>query len=476
MPLVAGVDTSTQATKVVVVDAETGSVVARGRAAHEVTGTGGARETDPEVWWRALREALARSEQAPHIAAISVAGQQHGLVVLDENGTPVRPAKLWNDTESAEDARLLVDAFGGPSWWAERMGLVPVASFTATKWAWLKRVEPDAAGATRAIRLPHDFITERLTGAGVTDRGDVSGTAWWSTATESYAHEVLEHPSQRLDPSLLPDVLGPVDIAGEVTAEAAEYLGLQQGIPVGPGTGDNAGAAVALGLVPGLPVISLGTSGTAFMSSAVRTVDPSGGVAGFADATGRFLPLAATLNCTLAVDRIAGWLGLDRDAVTDHCSVVVLPYLDGERTPNLPNAAASIIGLRHATEPGEILLAAYQGAALSLLEALDVIDEHSSGIDADAPIVLIGGGARGATWQRVVRSLSGRALQIPEATEVVALGAAVQAAAVLRSEALDVIAGRWDTRRGLVLEPVERDAATVERIREVRTLLTEVNT
>jgi len=475
MPLVAGVDTSTQSTKVVVVDAETGATIALGRAPHEVTGIGGARETDPEVWWRALHDALLQTGRAAEIDAISVAGQQHGLVVLDAAGRPVRPAKLWNDTESAEDARRMVAAFGGASWWAEHIGLVPVASFTAAKWAWLRRAEPHSAAATRAIRLPHDFLTERLTGAGVTDRGDASGTAWWSTATEAYADEVLTHPSQQLDPSLLPRVLGPRDPAGEVTAAAAAYLGLRPGIPVGPGTGDNAGAAVGLGLTPGVPVISLGTSGTAFMSSTTRTVDASGSVAGFADATGRFLPLACTLNCTLAVDRIAGWLGLDRETAAERTEVVVLPYFDGERTPNLPNAAASITGLRHTTEPGEILLAAYQGAALSLLEALDVIDAHSSGLHPDAPIVLIGGGAQGATWRRVVRALSGRPVQIPEATELVALGGAAQATAVLGGEAPDVIARRWDTRRGTLLDPIERDTPTLEHIREVRARLAELN-
>jgi xylulokinase len=309
----------------------------------------------------------------------------------------------------------------------------------------------------------------------VPDRSDASGTAWWSTATEGYAPEVLAHPSQQLDPALLPRVLGPGQSAGGVTPAAARYLGLRAGIPVGPGAGDNAGAAVGLGLEPGIPVISLGTSGTAFMSSTVRTVDPSGSVAGFADASGRFLPLAATLNCTLAVDRVAAWLGLDRDAAAQRTGVVVLPYFDGERTPNLPNAAASIIGLRHTTDPGEILLAAYQGAVLSLLEALDVIDAHSSGIAVGAPLVLVGGGAQGATWRRVVQALSGRPVQIPDATELVALGAAAQAASVLNGEAPEAVARRWGTRRGTLLDPVERDDATLERIRGVRAGLAELN-
>lgn len=475
MPLVAGVDASTQSTKVAVVDADTGAIVALGRAAHVVTGTGGARETDPEAWWQALRDALAETGRGPEIAAISVAGQQHGLVALDGSGRPVRPAKLWNDTQSAAEAARLTADLGGPTWWAEHIGVVPVASFTATKWAWLRRVEPQAAAATRAIRLPHDFLTERLTGAGVTDRGDASGTAWWSTATEGYAAAVLEHPGIRLDPQMLPRVLGPAESAGGVTPAAAEYLGLRAGIPVGPGTGDNAGAAAGLGLEPGVPVISLGTSGTAFMCSQERALDPSGTVAGFADATGRFLPLACTLNCTLAVDRIAAWLGLDREAAAKRTGVVVLPFMDGERTPNLPNAAASITGLRHATEPGEILLAAYQGAALSLLEALDEIDAHSSGIDPAAPLVLIGGGAQGATWRRVVRELSGRSVQIPAATELVALGGAAQAAAVLAGGAPAEIARHWDTRRGMLLDPVERNTAAIEHLREVRSRLASLN-
>ncbi|MCJ7753303.1 MAG: xylulokinase, partial [Thermoanaerobaculales bacterium] len=474
MPLVAGIDCSTQSTKVLIVDVDSGRVVSLGRASHAVTGTGGARESDPEGWWTALRDALGETGLANEVAAISVAGQQHGMVVLDDDGAPLRPAKLWNDTESAPDAATLSDAFGGADWWAERVGLVPVASFTATKWAWLRRVEPEVASATAAIRLPHDFLTERLCGRGTSDRGDASGTGWWSTATEDYLDEVLDHPSLRLRRDLLPVVLGPRDGAGTATNNAARFTGIPAGIPVGPGTGDNAGAAVGLGLEAGVPVISLGTSGTAFMVSESRIVDPSGMVAGFADATGRFLPLAATLNCTLAVDRVAAWLQLGRDEVADRTDIVVLPYFDGERTPNLPKAAASIVGLRHSTEPGAILLGAYQGAVLGLLDALDVIDRRSSGIAAEAPLVLVGGGAKGSTWRDVVRKMSGRAVQIPEAEELVGLGAAAQAASMLSGENPDEVARRWNTRRGTLLAPVPRDDEARDRIRRVRELTAEL--
>ena len=230
------------------------------------------------------------------MAAISIAGQQHGLVVTDAGGRPLRPAILWNDTRSGAQARELVTALGGAGEWAERIGLVPVPSFTATRWLWLRRNEPEAAAAARAVRLPHDFLTERLAGRAATDRGDASGTAWWSTRDEAYSEEVLE--LIELDPALLPEVLGPDEPAGVVGAGAAPALGLPEGTLVGPGTGDNMAAALGLGAAPGEPVVSLGTSGTAYAVMDERTVDPDGAVAGFADASGRYLPLAATLNAT----------------------------------------------------------------------------------------------------------------------------------------------------------------------------------
>jgi xylulokinase len=238
---------------------------------------------------------------------------------------------------------------------------------------------------------------------------------------------------------------------------------------VGPGTGDNMGAALGVGARPGEPVVSLGTSGTAYAVMERRAADPSGTVAGFADASGRFLPLAATLNATLAVDRVAGWLCLDREAAADRTSVVVLPYLDGERTPNLPRAAGMVAGLRHATTREEILLAAYEGAAASLVEAVDRLGEQGSGLDPDAAILLVGGGARGAAWQRTVARLSGRPVQVPDAEELVALGAAAQAAACLSGEAPEEVARRWDTRGGIAVEaPAERDLEALERIRATR--------
>ncbi|MBK3640778.1 xylulokinase [Streptomyces sp. NPDC001260] len=456
-PLVVGVDTSTQSTKALVVDAATGQVVASGQAPHTVS-SGAGRESDPRQWWDALCEALRQCGDAAHeAAAVSIGGQQHGLVTLDERGEPVRPALLWNDVRSAPQARRLIEELGGPKAWAERTGSVPGPSFTVTKWAWLAENEPEAVRATRAVRLPHDYLTERLTGQGTTDRGDASGTGWWASGTEAYDEETLAHVG--LDPAMLPRVVRPGEVAG--TVRDSHDLPFSKGTLVAPGTGDNAAAALGLGLRPGAPVLSLGTSGTVYAVSRRRPADPTGTVAGFADAHGDWLPLACTLNCTLAVDRVAALLGLDREAV-EPTGVTLLPYLDGERTPNLPGASGLLHGLRHDTTAGQLLQAAYDGAVHSLLGALDLV------LDADAdrsvPLLLIGGGARGRAWQETVRRLSGRAVQVPEARELVALGAAAQAAGLLTGEDPAAVARRWNTAAGPVLDAVERDDETLERI------------
>lgn len=471
--LVAGVDCSTQGTKVLIVDAATGQVAAEGRAPHEVTGRGGARESDPNAWWIALRDALASTGLAGSIRAISIAAQQHGLVLLDGRARVLRPAMLWSDTRSSPDAAELVSALGAAEW-SRRMGVVPVASFTVAKWAYLRRVDPNVVSATRAIRLPHDYLTERLTGRGVTDRGDASGTGWWSAPAGQYNPGVLALPQVRLPSSMLPEVLGPSEVAGTVRAEAATELGLAPGVLVGSGTGDNMGAALGLALSPGEPVLSLGTSGTVFAVSERPANDATGTVAGFADATGRFLPLACTLNCTLAVDRVAAWLGLDREAVAPSGGVVVLPYLDGERTPNLPDAAGAILGLRHDTAPGAILMAAYEGALVSLLDALEAVGHQVGGFDPAAPLTLIGGGAQGAAWQSAARRLSGRPVRVVPGTELVALGAAAQAAALSSGERPADVARTWRATRDTKVEPplpaVAADTAILDRHRAVRDL------
>ncbi|MFF9350539.1 xylulokinase [Streptomyces sp. NPDC014734] len=476
--VVIGVDSSTQSTKAAVVDAGTGRPLAVGRAPNTVTGTAGARESDAEGWWRALCEAVAHGLResgvpASAVAGIAVAGQQHGLVVLDRSGRPLRPAMLWNDTRSAPQAAALTAALGGPDAWIARTGSVPVASVTASKWQWLRENEPRAAEATAAVRLPHDFLTERLAGVAATDPGDASGTGWYSTATGSYDPALLRLIG--LDASLLPEVAeGGATRVGPLTVAAADALGLPAGITVAAGTGDNMGAAVGLGLGGGglldRPVLSLGTSGTVFAASRARPASTA--LSGFAATDGTYLPLACTLNCTLAVDRIAALLGLDREDAAPGGEAVLLPYLDGERTPDLPTASGLLTGLRHDTTAQQLLGAAYEGAVVTVLHALDEL-LRACGLDpadpevAARPLRLIGGGARGRTWVETVRRLSGRPVIVPAADEFVALGAAALAAAAATDGDPVAIATGWGTGEGTRLPALRRDSATWERVGSV---------
>jgi xylulokinase len=448
VPLVAGVDSSTSACKVEVRDADTGELVSSGRAPHPPT-TPPRSEQDPRAWAAAFDAAWAAAgADGPHRpAAVAVAAQQHGLVVTDEDGTPLRPAKLWNDTESAPDAEALVAAIGAAAW-AAACGSVPVASFTVTKLRWLRRCEPDLYRRIRRVQLPHDWLTARLTGRSTTDRGDASGTGWWSPADERYRRDLLD----LVDPdlaweSLLPTVLGPSDVAGS-----------WDGVVVAPGTGDNMAAALGLGLRPGDLALSLGTSGTAFTVGTTPANDATGTVTGFADATGRFLPLVCTLNATKVTDTVARLLGVDADGLdrlaldgpAGAAGVVVVPHLDGERTPNRPHATGTVAGLRSDVTRQQLARAAFEGVVCNLLDGADHLGRCAG------RVLLVGGGARSRAYRRVVADLTGTAVAVPADRELVARGAAVQAAATLTGRAADAVAAHWP----LPVETVEPDPAT----------------
>ncbi len=371
MALVAGVDSSTQSCKVLVCDAETGVVVREGRAPHP-DGT----EVDPERWWTALGDASAGG-LLEEVAAISVAGQQHGLVALDGDGAPLRPALLWNDTRSAGAAEDLRNELGGPRGWAKAVGSVPVASFTITKWRWMCDQEPDLADRVDRVLLPHDWLTWRLTGAAVTDRGDASGTGWWGH--DAYRTDLLALAGRGRTPSL-PTVLGPAEAAGTSP----------KGALVGPGTGDNMAAALGLGVEAGEVVVSMGTSGTVFAVATEPTADDTGAVAGFADATGRWLPLVCTLNCARVLDATAALLGVSAEALDSLAAsappgaggLTLLPYLDGERTPNLPSATGTLAGItRTNLTPENIARAAVEGVVCGLADALDAL--RASGVTGE---------------------------------------------------------------------------------------------
>ncbi|MBD3689556.1 xylulose kinase [Nanchangia anserum] len=428
---VAGVDSSTQSCKVVICDPATGEVVRQGRASHP-DGT----QVHPDHWWEAFLAAAEAAGGLDDVAALSVGGQQHGLVCLDADGNVIRPALLWNDTRSAPAAQRLREDMG-EQWWARETGCVPVASFTLTKLAWLAEHEPDSLSRLAAVCLPHDWLTWKIQGAPgldalVTDRSDASGTCYVGTDARTYRRDILarvlgEDVARSL---ILPRILGPREVAG--------YGGTQQGwgdIVIGPGCGDNAGAALGLGLGVGDAMVSLGTSGVVAAVSADPVCDPSGLVAGFADATGAWLPLACTLNASRIIDAMARILGVDYDtfdelalSVTDAAGLRLEPYFEGERTPNLPDATATLSGMTLAnSDPAHVARAGVDGLLSLMRVALDAVRDLGAPIDR---VALVGGGAKSRAVRELAPVVWDAEVTIPEPGEYVALGAARQAASV----------------------------------------------
>jgi len=456
--LVAGVDSSTQSCKVVVLDAETGALVREGRAGHP-----GGTEVHPDHWWRALSAAFDDAGGLAGVSAVSVGGQQHGMVLLDEDGNVLRPALLWNDTRSAGAAAALTEEVGASDY-AKRTGLVPVASFTVTKIRWIRDNEPDIASRVAAVVLPHDWLTWRLRGYGpadtsplgpdlqqlTTDRSDVSGTGYWNPATGEYDMELfrlalgrdaVEASGAAGGAVVLPRVLEPGASPGAVHSSiAGESVLPGQAVQLGVGAGDNAAAALGLGARTGDVVVSVGTSGTVFAVSDTPIGDPSGTVAGFADASGLFLPITVTLNAARVLTSIAGLLGVDFDELSRLAleaepgagGVVLVPYFEGERTPNLPHATASFSGLSIAsTTRSNFARAAVEGMLCGLAGGLDAL--RALGHPAER-LLLIGGAVQNPAVQRIAAQVFDLPVLIPSPGEYVARGAAVQAAWALSGE------------------------------------------
>ncbi len=451
MAFVVGVDSSTSACKVQVRDADSGAIVASGRATHAPTSPPRS-EQHPSMWAAAFDAACAQAGVGASYtpSAIAIAAQQHGLVVLGDDGEALRPAKLWNDTESSVDTDQLLTALqGGGAEWAAACGSVPVPSFTITKLHWLHRCEPETFRRVASILLPHDWLTFRLTGRRTTDRGDASGTGYWSPREERYRMDLLQLVSEDVDwDAALPEVLAPDALAGEWA---------DTGISVAPGTGDNMAAALGLGLRPGDLALSLGTSGTACTVSDEASADPTGTVAGFADATGRYLPLVCTMNATKVTDTVTRLLGIDHARFDELAlaapagagGLVLVPYLDGERTPNRPDAAGMLTGLRTDVTPAQFARAAVEGVVCNLLAGADTLRPETE----QGTLFLVGGAARSAAYRRVVADLTGRAVHVPADDDLVAGGAAVQAAALFHGSDFAEVVQAWGLSRGETIEP-----------------------
>ena len=442
-PFVAGVDSSTQSCKVVICDPVTGRIVREGRASHPE-----GSEVDPQAWWDAFLEAVRAAGGLDDVRALSVGGQQHGMVCLDEHGEVIRPALLWNDTRSAGAAEELTCERGdgdrefGARWWARATGLVPVASFTVTKLRWLADNEPENARKIAAICLPHDWLSWKIRGGfdavgleGLcTDRSDASGTGYMDRTDAAYRREILAQALrisvEEAEGIILPKICKPLEAMG--CGDLAQGWGE---IAIGPGCGDNAGAALGVGLGVGQALLSLGTSGVVAVVSETPVEDPSGQVAGFADASGHWLPLACTLNASRILDAVGAMSGLDYEeldeaalSVPDAGGLRLVPYFEGERTPNLPDATARLEGmtLKNSTR-AHLARAGVEGLLTHMRFALECVRELGVPIEK---VLVVGGGARSRAVQSLALEFLGVPVEFPEAAEYVALGAARQAGAL----------------------------------------------
>lgn len=464
--VVVGVDSSTQSCKVLVVEADSGAVVASGSAPHP-DGT----SVDPRVWVEALRTAWAEAGVAERtdVLGVGVSAQQHGMVAVDEQGIPVHDALLWNDVRSAEQAARMVADLGVPGW-MEAVNVLPVPSLTLTKLAWLREHRPQAAARVHRVMLPHDWLVLHLSGAFATDRSDAAGTGYFSAVTNRYRPDLLERWFGAVPE--LPQVLGPGDAAGTLLPEWGGGDG--RPVPVSAGAGDNAGAGLGLGLEPGDVVVSVGTSGTVFSRSADPVVDPSGVTAGFADATGQHLPLLCTINAARVLASTAQLLSVDLDRFTelaltgpsDAGGLTMLPYFDGERTPNFPDATGQLHGLTRASfTPENLARAAVLAVANSLADCLDILRDLGAPVER---VLLIGGGAKSAALRAVLPDTFGLPVELPRAQEYVALGAARQAAWAATGRQ-----PRWERHVIARLEPTgdPGTAAYRDRYRQVRSSL-----
>jgi len=457
--LVAGVDSSTQSVKVVIREAETGALIREGRASHP-DGT----EVDPLHWKVALDKAIDAAGGVADVSAISIGGQQHGMVALDENGDVIRPALLWNDTRSAQSAATLNSELGGDAAIAKATGSVLVAAFTASKVRWMADHEPDNAERTHTIALPHDWLSWQLQGGRdlsklFTDRSDASGTGYFDAVSSTYRRDILAVAIKSKREIQLPFVAAPAQFAGTTLT----------GTPIAPGAGDNAAAALGIQAKPGDVVVSLGTSGTAFSVSKTPTADPSGMVAGFADATGNFLPLVCTLNAARIFDAATRILGKTHDEVGQLAlsaqpgahGLALLPYFEGERTPNRPHATGVFSGMTlENSNPADIARAMIEGMLAGLADAVQALIDL--GVEVKR-VLIIGGAAKNPAVGQIASALFARPVLVAPAGEYVADGAARQAAWALLGGA---DAPLWDLGVAQEIEAV----ATPEVLERYRVL------
>ena len=441
-----GIDLGTQSLKAIVYDAEQQGVIASASSALElISETDGTREQLASWWLSALHEALAALDKdiLGSVVAIGVSGQQHGFTPVAADGSVVAPVKLWCDTATTAECEEITSAFGGEEKLLAEVGNPILPGYTASKILWLKRHNPEAYRQMATIMLPHDYINFYLTGERFAEYGDASGTGLLDIRQRQWHRGMLES----LDPErdlgeALPALVGPADIGGQLKDSVAEQLGLPASIPVACGGGDNMMAAIGTGtLAPGRLTMSLGTSGTMFAYSETPAIDPGGELAAFCSSTGGWLPLLCTMNCTVATELARDLFNTDlatlealvNDSRPGANGVTVLPFYNGERTPNLPNGKGCMLGLDAGnTTPANILRASMEAAVSGLRTGLEAFARVGCDI---TDIRITGGGSASPAWRQMIADTFTLPVRVPALDEGAALGAAFNALLVHRGVA-----------------------------------------
>lgn len=437
MSLVVGLDVGSQSVKLVAYDFATHRIVAtHSRALEMIAGDDGSREQKPEWWLDAIRACfakLAASERA-QVVALGVSGQQHGFVPLDAAGRVLAPAKLWCDTSTQRECDEIMAAVGGEQQCVALAGNPILAGYTASKLPWTRRHRPEVYKQLASIALPHDYINFWLTGERWMECGDASGTGWLDVRTRSWSAPMLAATDAERD---LADCLPPLvdaDASFRIDPATADELGLPHAVRVSAGGGDNMMAAIGTGNVrAGVLSVSLGTSGTLFAHADRPVVDDAGRWAAFCSSTGGWLPLICTMNCTVATESVArafGFESRDGDAVMAGTApgangLLMLPFFQGERTPNLPHARASLHGMDTGNlTRGNLYRAAMEGASYALRHGYDAW--RAAGLHCHA-IRLTGGGSNSPAWRQMIADLFELPVDVPAEAEGAAFGAALQA-------------------------------------------------
>jgi len=436
MKTVCGIDLGTQSCKVVVYDYENRKIVGESSAPIEmIAENDGTREQKAEWYDEAVKACFAKIDAGvkSSIAAIGVSGQQHGLVPLDADGKPVYNVKLWCDTSTARECEELTALAGGEEKLIAAAGLPMRPGYTAPKIQWLKNHRPEAFARLRHVLLPHDYVNFLLTGEYVAEYGDASGTALFDVRERKWASRICALISPELE-SWLPPLIEPDAIAGRVSKAAAAVYGVPEGALVSSGGGDNMMGAIGTGTArDGFLTMSLGTSGTLFGFSREPVVDPTGNLAAFCSSTGGWLPLLCTMNCTVASEEFRGMFGLDLRAFGEEAEkspvgaegIIVLPFFNGERTPNLPNGRASVNGVTAANfKRSNLFRAAFESAIFGMRIGLEGFDKL--GFKA-REIRLTGGGSKSGLWRSIVANVMNLPVRVPAGTEAAAMGGAIQA-------------------------------------------------